>query len=75
MEAFTAVTATAPKESTNLLTVKETTKRLRKSEKTIREYIKLKTLPAVDANRNTALRPSYSILEADVNAYVKRLRA
>ena len=75
MEAFAAVTATAPRESTNLLTVKETAKRLRKSEKTVREYIKHKVLPAVDANRNTVLRPSYSILEADVNAYVKRLRA
>lgn len=71
----TAVNVTsAAKAATNLLTIRETAKRLRKSEKTIREYIKLGVLPAVNANRGTTLRPSYSVIEADVNAYVKRLR-
>ena len=58
----------------NLLTVKETANRLRKSEKTVREYIKLGLLPAMNANRGRALRPSYSVLEADVTAYVKAKR-
>ncbi|GAB2697828.1 hypothetical protein GCM10011495_38830 [Hymenobacter frigidus] len=47
-------TAFTTKESTDLLTVKETAKGLRKSEKTIREYVKPQVLPAADANRNTA---------------------
>ena len=67
------IAAPAPAKN-DLLTVKETARRLRKSEKTVREYIKLGLLPAVNANRNTPLRPSYSVLEADVTAYVKAKR-
>jgi len=51
MEAFAAITATATKEPSTLLTVKETAKHLRKSEKTIREYIKLKVLPADEMHK------------------------
>lgn len=75
LETVAAATASASKATAKLLTVTETAKLLRKSEKTVREYIKLGVLPAVNANRGTALRPSYSVLESDVAAYVKRLRA
>ena len=75
LDATATVSASLAKVGSNLLTVEETAKRLRKSTKTVREYIKTKKLPAVNANRGTALRPSYSVLESDVNAYVKSLRA
>ena len=75
LEAVATAAASASKATAKLLTIAETSKVLRKSEKTIREYIKLGVLPAVNANRGTTLRPSYSVLESDVNAYVKRLRA
>jgi predicted transcriptional regulator len=75
LEAAASVAVSANKATGKLLTVTETAKLLRKSEKTVREYIKLGTLPAVNANRGTPLRPSYSVLESDVTAYIKRLRS
>ena len=73
-----AVVQQAPTKQ-NLLTIQETADRLRKSTKTVREYIKSGVLPAVNANRGKTnmgqlLRPSYSVLESDVVAYVKAKR-
>jgi predicted transcriptional regulator len=80
LETAGAVAATASKVAGKLLTVQETASLLRKSEKTVREYIKRGELPAVNANRDKSskgksLRPTYSVLETDVYAYLKHLRA
>jgi excisionase family DNA binding protein len=75
-----SVTVSATNATGKLLTVTETAKLLRKSEKTVREYIKRGELPAVNANRDRSskgkpLRPAYSVLETDVYAYLRHLRA
>lgn len=79
LEAAGAFAASASRAAGKLLTVQETAGLLRKSEKTVREYIKRGELPAVNTNRDRStkgkpLRPSYSVLETDVYAYLRHLR-
>lgn len=58
-----------------ILTVKETAKRLKRSEKFIRDEINRGRLKADNSNiRVPGVRASWRIRESDVGAYLKRLR-
>ncbi|WP_410504165.1 helix-turn-helix domain-containing protein [Hymenobacter lapidiphilus] len=57
-----------------MFTVKDAAKRLRRSEKFVRDEIRLGRLHADNSNRNTPRRASIRLRESDIQAYLKRLR-
>ncbi|MBD2716073.1 helix-turn-helix domain-containing protein [Microvirga sp. STR05] len=69
-------TAVAPTAATDaILTVKETAKRLKRSEKFIRDEIQRGRLKADNSNHKVSgTRASWRVRESDISAYLKRLR-
>ncbi|WP_133272556.1 DNA-binding protein [Hymenobacter radiodurans] len=63
-----------PERKDAMLTVTEAAKLLCGSPKYVRQLISLGKVKYIDANRGTGLRPSYTLMESDVRAYLKDLR-
>jgi excisionase family DNA binding protein len=74
IDSLTSIITTEKKQTTELLEVSEAAKKLRVSEKTLRNYIDCGNLPAINLNKGTPLRPIYKIEASELDKYIKARR-